>query len=72
MNKKKAVFVFVFIFLIIGYRFYNCYFNNYCGLTKTTKIVERFGTEFNLTISFLIIGLIISIMFLIFFLKKKV
>lgn len=71
MKNKKNIFIFLIIFSVLCYRFYDCYFNNFCGLTKTTKAVERYGAEFNLTISFLIIGLIISVIFMVFFLKKK-
>lgn len=68
-NVYYEIFVCIVVISILLYRSGNCLINNYCGLTKVSRLVENGSTEYMFTIIFCVLFIVISIVY--FFIIKR-
>lgn len=62
-NVYYEIFVCILVISILLYRGGNCLINNYCGLTKVSRLVENGSTEYMFTIIFCVLFIVISIVY---------
>ncbi|BCX74925.1 hypothetical protein TOL5_31250 [Acinetobacter sp. Tol 5] len=70
-NVYYEIFVCIVVISILLYRGGNCLINNYCGLTKISRLVENGSSEYMFTIIFCVLFIVISIVYLFFIIKRR-